>query len=105
MRYTLLSLVLMSLFCPAVATNAEMSGTTESDYLQHRATELNKRIDTALSKHRLSGDKAAELHLSVGQVQTLAGHLQIRNGRIERPDADRMNQQLTDVERALTRQP
>jgi hypothetical protein len=45
------------------------------------------------------------LRLAVGQVQTQAGHLQTVNGTISRPEADRMNQKLTDVERILTHQP
>ncbi len=48
--------------------------------------------------------QAAALQLSVRKVQTEAGHLQAVNGSIERPDADRMNQKLTDIERVLTHQ-
>ncbi|MBB4618535.1 hypothetical protein [Sphingomonas abaci] len=94
-----------TVLCRRVAPdwNAKIEG--DSDYLQHRAVTLNTRIDAAIKGHRLSRQDAVPLRLAVGQVQTEAGHLQAVHGTIHRPDADRMNQRLTDVERALTHQP
>ncbi len=89
----------------AAPGHAQTATETDSEYLQNRATSLNDRIDGAVKDRTLSRRKAARLHLSVGQVQTTAGNLQTRNGTISRPDVDRMNQQLTDVERILTHQP
>lgn len=53
----------------------------------------------------MSKRRAANLHVSVGRVQTDVGKLQNRDGMIDRQAMDRMNQQLTDVERTLTHQP
>lgn len=78
---------------------------SDRDYLQHRAVTLKDRIDTAVRKRNLTRRQAVNLRLAVGQVQTEAGHLQTVNGTISRPDADRMNQRLTDVERTVTHQP
>jgi hypothetical protein len=105
MRRTLISSFSLSLLCLAAPLQAQSAVGTDSDYLQHRAAELNGRINVAVGKHQVSRRKAAGLRRSVGRVQTEAGHLQTVKGTIDRPDADRMNQTLTDVERALTRQP
>ncbi|ALZ85100.1 hypothetical protein [Pseudomonas oryzihabitans] len=102
-------LLLPLLLAPAILFGTPAFGQqaleTDSDYLQQRAASLNERIDTAVKERQVSKPEAAKLHLAVGQVQTLAGHLQTRNGTISRPDADAMNQKLTDVERILTHQP
>lgn len=90
--------------CRHVAPPVQGETGSDSDYLQHRAATLNSRIDGAVRKRSLTRREAAKLHLAVGQVQTEAGHLQTVNGTISRPDADRMNQRLTDVERILTHQ-
>lgn len=103
MRSPLPLMVLPLLF--ASATLHAQAIETDSDYLQNRAASLNGRIDAAVKEHHLSRRKAARLHLSVRQVQTEAGHLQAVEGTVSRPDADRLNQQLTDVERILTHQP
>jgi len=87
------------------APKTQASIETDSDYLQHRAATLKRRIDSAVRQRHLTRSGADELRLAVGQVQTEAGHLQMVNGTISRPDADRMNQKLTDVERTLTHQP
>lgn len=101
-RALLVSAVLPFLWvgAPAHAQDAE---TSDADYLQNRAATLNDRIDIAANEHKLSKKKAKSLHLTVGRVQTQAGNLQTRNGTIEPKDVDRMNQTLTDVERALPR--
>jgi hypothetical protein len=91
--------------CRRVAPQRNAAIESDSDYLQHRAVTLNSRIDAAVKARRLSRQDAARMHVAVGQVQTEAGHLQAVNGTIRRPDADRMNQRLTDVERTLTHQP
>lgn len=100
-----LDAVAMQVCGQAAASKARPSIESDSDYLQHRAATLNGRIDNAFRQHRLTRKSADELRLAVGQVQTEAGHLQTVKGTISRPDADRMNQKLTDVERILTRQP
>ena len=105
MRRTLLPSILLPLLCLAAPLHAQAGIETDSDYLQHRAASLNDRIDTAIRKHQLSRRSGARLRLAVGRVQTEAGHLQTVDGTISRPDADRMNQKLTNVERMLTRQP
>ncbi|WP_322965057.1 hypothetical protein [Sphingomonas fuzhouensis] len=105
MRRALLSLILLPSLCVAIPGHAQQAVETDSEYLQHRAASLNDRIDLAVKDHALSRKKAAKLHLSVRQVQTTAGHLQARTGTVSRTDADRLNQQLTDVERILTHQP
>ena len=66
---------------------------------------LDTRIQSATQRKEVSLRDAAALRLAVRQVQAKAGHMQAVKGRIDRPDADRMNQRLTDVERRLTRQP
>lgn len=91
--------------CRRVAPQRNAAIESDSDYLQHRAVTLNRRIDAAVKGRRLSRQDAAPMRLAIGQVQTEAGHLQAVNGTISRPDADRMNQRLTDVERTLTHQP
>jgi len=105
MRRTLLPSLLLPLLCLAAPLSAQSATESDSDYLQNRAASLNDRIDLAVKERTLSRKKAAKLHVSVRRVQTEAGNLQTRNGKIERPDMDQMNQQLTDVERALTNQP
>ncbi|GHC21520.1 hypothetical protein GCM10010082_11540 [Kushneria pakistanensis] len=105
MRRTLLLSALLPLLLPGMPVHAQQALETDSEYLQHRAASLNERIDVAAKEHSLSRKQADELHLSVEQVQTLAGNLQARNGTISRQDADEMNQRLTDVERTLTHQP
>ncbi len=90
--------------CRRAASLVQGTTGSDSDYLQRRAATLNSRIDGAVRKRSLTRQRAAKLHLAVGQVQTEAGHLQTVNGTIRRPDADRMNQTLTDVERTLTHQ-
>lgn len=105
MRRMLFSSILLSSLCLAVPGHAQQAPETDSEYLQHRAVSLNERIDMAVKHHGLSRKKAARLHLSVRQVQTTAGNLQARTGTVSRTDADRLNQQLTDVERILTHQP
>lgn len=105
MRFKLLPLTLISLFFLGNHVLAQQTLESDSDYLQNRAALLNKQINFAVKKHKLSKKQAAELHVSVGQVQTLAGNLQARHGTISRRDADAMNQTLTNVERALTHQP
>lgn len=105
MRRTLLPSILLPLLCLGAPLQAQGTVETDSDYLQHRAATLKDRIDIAVKEHHLTGKKAAKLRLAVGKVQTEAGHLQTVNGTISRPDADRMNQKLTDVERTLTHQP
>ena len=104
MRSTLSPSILFPLLCLAAPLQAQATAGTDSDYLQQRAATLNDRIDIAVKEHHLTRKKAAKLHLSVGKVQTEAGHLQTVNGAISRPDADRMNQRLTDVERTMTHQ-
>ena len=91
--------------CRRAALAVEGATGSDSDYLQRRAATLNNHIDDAVRKRSLTRREAAKLHLAVGQVQTEAGHLQTVNGTISRPDADRMNQRLTNVERTLTHQP
>ncbi|MEH3121599.1 MAG: hypothetical protein PGN16_06395 [Sphingomonas phyllosphaerae] len=91
--------------CRRAAPQPQAANESDSDYLQHRAASLNKRIDAAIKGRHATRQEAAKMHLAVGQVQTEAGHLQAVNGTIDRADADRMNQRLTDVERALTHQP
>lgn len=105
MRRTLLPSILLPLLCLAAPLQAQGTVETDSDYLQQRAKTLNERIDVAVRKRDLTRAKAAKLHTAVGKVQKEAGHLQTVNGTIARPDADRMNQKLTDVERTLTHQP
>ncbi len=105
MRLPLLSSILVPLLCIAAPSHAQHTDRSDSDYLQHRAASLTDRIERAMRQHKLSKQTGASLLLSVRKVQTLAGNLQTRNGTISRPDADSMNQQLTDVERTLTRQP
>lgn len=100
-----LSAVLLSLIFVGTCVHAQQALESDSDYLQSRAASLNKRIDAALKAHKVSKKQAADLHLSVGQVQTLAGNLQTRHGTISRQEADEMNQTLTNVERTLTHQP
>jgi hypothetical protein len=101
-RVLLLSAVLPLLWMGAPA-HAQDAATNDADYLQNRAATLNDRIDIAANEHKLSKKKAKSLHLTVGRVQTQAGNLQTRNGTIAPSDVDRMNQTLTDVERALSR--
>ncbi len=91
--------------CRHVAAPVQDATGSVGDYLQHRAASLNSRIDRAVRKRSLTRREAAKLHRALGQVQTEAGHLQTVDGTIGRPDADRMNQRLTDVERVLTHQP
>jgi hypothetical protein len=105
MRHTVLPSILLPLLCLAAPLHAQAPLETDSQYLQKRAASLTSRIDMAAKNHHLGRKKAAQLRLSVGKVQTEAGHLQAVNGTIARPDADRMNQSLTDVERILTHQP
>lgn len=105
MRRTLLPSLLLPFILLASPGHAQTTADTDSEYLQNRAATLNDRIDIAVKDRTLSKRKAARLHLSVGRVQTSAGNLQTRNGTISRADVDRMNQQLTDVERILTHQP
>ena len=105
MRSKRLSAVLLPLIFAATCVHAQQALESDSDYLQSRAASLNKRIDGALKAHKVSKKQAADLHLSVGQVQTLAGNLQTRHGTISRQEADEMNQTLTNVERTLTHQP
>ena len=105
MRHLLLPLLL----APAILLSSPAFGQqaleTDSDYLQHRAASLSERINLAVKGHQVSKQQAARLQMAVSQVQTRAGHLQARDGTISRPDADAMNQKLTDVERTLTHQP
>lgn len=103
MRHIFPLSILLPLFCIAAPFQSRAAIETDSDYLQHRAAGLKGRIDSAVRKHRVSRREGARLRLTVGQVQTEAGHLQAVSGTISRPDADRMNQKLTDVERTLTR--
>lgn len=105
MRRLIAPSILLSLLCVVAPVQAQEPAQNDSDYLQQRSATLNDRIDIAVKDRKLSKRAAAKLHASVGRVQTLAGNLQTRNGTISRADADRMNQQLTDVERTLTRQP
>lgn len=105
MRSTLLLPVLLSLLFLGTTANAQQASESDSDYLQNRAASLNERIDTAVKHRQVSKKQATKLHLSVGQVQTLAGNLQARHGAISRQEADEMNQTLTNVERTLTHQP
>ncbi len=105
MRRIGLSWILLPLLWLAAPVHAQEPLQGDSDYLQQRAASLNDRIDIATKEHKLSRKKAAKLHLAVGKVQTEAGNLQTRNGTIRRSDADRMNQELTNVERTLTNQP
>lgn len=105
MRRILLPSILLPLLCLGAPLQAQGTGETDSEYLQQRAATLNDRINIAVKEHHLTRKKATKLHLSVSKVQTEAGHLQTVNGAISRPDADRMNQKLTDVERTLTHQP
>lgn len=105
MRPPLLPLLLVPAILFGTPAFGQQALETDSDYLQQRAASLNERIDTAVKERQVSKPEAAKLHLAVGQVQTLVGHLQTRNGTISRPDADAMNQKLTDVERILTHQP
>jgi predicted ATPase with chaperone activity len=101
MRRFMSSALLAAICAIASSTHAQTGQETDSDYLQHRAGILKDRIDIAVADRKLTRKKAAALRLSVGRVQTMAGNLQARRGTIARPDADRLNQQLTDVERAL----
>lgn len=105
MRRILAPSVLLSLLCVVSPVQGQDPAQSDSDYLQQRSATLNDRIDIAVKDRKLSKKAGAKLHASVGRVQTLAGNLQTRNGTISRADADRMNQQLTDVERTLTHQP
>ncbi|MBB4087835.1 hypothetical protein [Sphingomonas carotinifaciens] len=105
MRRTLSPSILLPLLCLGTPLQAQGIVETNSDYLQQRAATLNDRIDIAVREHHLARKQAAKLRLSVSKVRTEAGHLQTVNGTIGRPDADRMNQNLTDVERTLTHQP
>lgn len=100
-----LDAVAMQLCKPAASASKQGVNESDSEYLQQRAASLNNRIDSALRGRHVTQNDAERLHLSVGEVQTEAGHLQTVNGTISRPDADRMNQKLTDVERLLTQQP
>lgn len=100
-----LDAVAMQVCRQAAASKARPQIESDGDYLQQRAATLNGRIDSAFRQRHLTRKSADKLRLSVGQVQTEAGHLQTVNGTISRPDADRMNQKLTDVERILTHQP
>ena len=100
----LLPLLVLAAPCQAQSVANKSVADSDSAYLQERAKSLNGRIDSAVKKHKVSKKKAEKLHLSVRQVQTLAGKLQARDGKISRTDADRMNQQLTDVERTFTNQ-
>ena len=105
MRRTLSASIFLPLLCLTAPLQAQAAIETDSQYLQQRAASLNNRINMAVKEHRLSRKKAAELRLSVRKVQTEAGRLQAVNGTVSRPDADRMNQSLTDVERIMTNQP
>lgn len=105
MRRTLLPSIFLPLLFVGAPLQAHGTVQTDSDYLQQRAATLNDRINIAVKEHHLTRKKAAKLHRSVGEVQTESRHLQTVNGTITRPDADRMNQKLTDVERTLTHQP
>lgn len=96
---------ILPLILVSVCAFAQEKIESDSDYLQHRAAQLYSRIDVAVRKHSVSDRKGQELQLAVGKVQTVAGNLQARNGVITRAEADRLNQQLTDVERSLTNQP
>lgn len=98
------SFVIPSIILPLVALTAPVSAQAipETDaYLQQRATGLNDRIDIAVKERKLTKAKGSRLHLTVGRVQTQAGNLQARNGSVASRDVDRLNQQLTDVERQL----
>jgi len=105
MRFALSLLILPSLLLFAVPVSAQTATETDSEYLQNRAKSLNDRIDVTERSGSLSKRRAANLHVSVGRVQTDVGKLQNRDGMIDRQAMDRMNQQLTDVERTLTHQP
>lgn len=100
-----LDAVTMHVCRQAAASKARPSIESDSDYLQQRAATVNGRIDRAFRQHHLTRKSADKLRLTVGQVQPETGHLKTVNGTISRPDADRMNQKLTDVERILTHQP
>ncbi len=101
----LIASALLPLLCLAAPLSAQGVNQSDGDYLQQRATSLSDRIDGAVTRHELSRRAGAKLRLSVRRVQTLAGNLQTRKGTIGKEDADRMNQQLTAVERTLTHQP
>lgn len=103
MRRVLLVSALLPFLWVGAPAQAQDAATSDADYLQNRAATLNDRIDIAANEHKLSRKKAKSLHLTVGRVQTEAGNLQTRNGTIAPSDVDRMNQKLTDVERALPR--
>lgn len=100
-----LEAVAMRICGPETAARSEAAIGSDSEYLQDRAASLDTRIQSATQRKEVSLRDAAALRLAVRQVQAKAGHMQAVKGRIDRPDADRMNQRLTDVERRLTRQP
>ncbi len=105
MRRVMLSFALLPLLCLTAPVAAQEVNQSDGDYLQDRAASLTNRIDGAVTRHELSKKTGARLRLSVRKVQTRAGNIQTRNGTIGKAEADRMNQQLTDVERTLTHQP